>query len=79
MAWQDFAEKPKGDALEKMKVDTTVLGEPHEHFARHPMTAARLMCLESTARLVCQPSTMSTTGAPYVLPSFLLMLRSAKV
>lgn len=24
---QDFAEKPKGDALESMKVDTTVLGE----------------------------------------------------
>ena len=24
---QDFAEKPKGDALEAMKVDTTVLGE----------------------------------------------------
>ena len=26
---QDFAEKPKGDALEKMKVDTTVLGKAH--------------------------------------------------
>ena len=23
---QDFAEKPKGEALEKMKVDTTILG-----------------------------------------------------
>ena len=23
---QDFSEKPKGDALEKMKVDTTLLG-----------------------------------------------------
>ncbi len=27
---QDFAEKPKGDALEAMKVDTTVLGEQAE-------------------------------------------------
>ena len=29
-AWsglQDFAEKPKGEALEKMKVDTTILGK----------------------------------------------------
>lgn len=25
---QDFAEKPKGDALESMKVDTTILGGP---------------------------------------------------
>ena len=24
---QDFAEKPKGAALEEMKVDTTILGE----------------------------------------------------
>ena len=24
---QDFAEKPKGEELEKMKVDTTILGE----------------------------------------------------
>lgn len=27
MCIQDFAEKPKGDALEAMKVDTTVLGK----------------------------------------------------
>ena len=29
-AVQDFAEKPKGDALKAMQVDTTVLGEPPE-------------------------------------------------
>ena len=34
-AAQDFSEKPKGDALEKMKVDTTLLGGclPQTHSA----------------------------------------------
>ena len=38
--WQDFAEKPKGDALEKMKVDTTVLGELTMALQDNPLTGA---------------------------------------
>jgi len=38
--WQDFAEKPKGDALEKMKVDTTVLGELTMAVQDIPLTGA---------------------------------------
>ena len=74
MAWQDFAEKPKGGALEKMKVDTTVLGRAHEHSERHPMTVAPQMCLY-VYRPSCQLSNMSQRETPFVLP----LLRSAKV
>ena len=41
---QDFAEKPKGDALEKMKVDTTVLGMPHLQIWYNTM--ANVICLQ---------------------------------
>ena len=64
MGWQDFAEKPKGDALEKMKVDTTVLGKPREHSARHSMTAATRRVSVSTACLVCQFTNLSQMEAP---------------
>ncbi len=63
----DFAEKPKGNALRAMQVDTTILGLDAERYARrlHPDTHTECLCDErcSLHRIHCaasQPRALST-------------------